>query len=383
MSHPVKTIIIFANGDPRKATTWSNVPCCIVRQLEQKDLRVHTVNLFYHPLQQGYDHVVRKVLRLFLLPFGIHPPYYVHTRLHRWCAERKIRHAVRSFPDACCCLFFSYLFYNRYNTIPSMLFGDWPIPFDLQRKGRRPSFLYRRVIRQEEEAITHARHVLSVFQLRAVEMQRAYPTAAVRFIGNLFVNNCYGTPPDVNALIHKKRKSGILLFVGKPDRYRHAAQQVVDALALLLSEEPWRALQLHIIGMEDQSLTIPPALPVVCHGYLDKDHREEHAEYYRLLMDARMIINPSPCWAAYSSLVEAMYFYTPVIVSPFDAFTDAFGQTIDFGCYTTPDARQISDHIRYLCDTPNYPLLCKRAHHHVKDNTCTRFVDELIHLIEP
>lgn len=383
MSHPVKAIIIFANGHPCKATTWSNVPSCIVRQLEQKDIYVHTVDLLCHPLQQCYDLVVRRILRLLLLPLGIHPPYYVHTRLHHWYAEQRIRNAVRRFSDARCCLFFSYLFYNRYNTIPSLLLGDWPIPFDLQRKGRRPSFLDRRVIRQEEEAITHARHVVSVFRLRAKEMQRAYPTASIHFIDQLFVNNCYGVLPPADEIISKKEQSDILLFIGKADRYRHAAQQVVDALALLLREEPWRALQLHVIGMEDKSLTIPPALPVVCHGYLDKDRREEHAEYYQLLMDARMIINPSPCWAAYSSLVEAMYFYTPVIVSPFDAFTDTFGQTIDFGCYTSSDTQQLAGHIRYLCDTPNYPILCKHAHHHVKDNTCAHFVDKLIHLIQP
>lgn len=382
MSHQIKELIFFANGDPRKAATWSNVPCCLVRELERGGITVHTVDLICHPLEYLYDHFFRRFLRLFLMPFGIYPPYYVRTRLHQWWGERRIRQMVQRYPAADYCLFINYLFYNRYNQIPSLLLSDWPTPFDIRRKGRLPSFLDRRVIRQEKEAISHARHVVSLFKVRAEEMKRTYPDASIQFIGNAFVNNCYGKPICGDEIIRKKKQSKILLFIGKSDRYRQAAQLLIDTLRQLHEEEPQRKLQLHIIGIDRKMLRIPPSVAVICHGYLHKDDPKEREEYYRLLIHARMIINPSPGWAAYSSIVEAMYFYTPVIVSPFDAFVSTFGKEIDFGCYTTPSIEDLTKHIRYLSDTSDYPALCMRAHQRVENDTCQLFVSKMIRLIQ-
>ncbi len=382
MPHPVREIIVFANGHPRKMSTWSNVPACIVKELERRQVRVHAVDLLCHPAQRCYDHTIRILLRLLLLPFGIHPPYYVRTHLHRWWAERKIRRAVMLFPAADYCLFFNYLFYNRYGEKPSLLLGDWPTPFDIRRKGRRPTFLDRRSFLQEQEAITHARHVVTIFRVRAEEMRAAWPAAPIRFIGPPFVNNCYGKHLPARKIIARKKRSGILLFIGKPDRYRCAAQLLIDAFALLLRHDPHRQLQLHIVGMRGEGLSIPPSLPVVCHGYLHKDHDAECAAYYQLMIAARMMICPSARWAAYSSLVEGMYFYTPVIVTPFDAFTDTFGEEIAFGCYTSCTPHHLTAAIRYLCDTTDYPELCRRAHEEVRHHTCARYVKELLHLMQ-
>ncbi len=383
MSQQIRTITVFAHGDPRKAATWSNVPRCVVSELERRGFTVHTADLLCHPLQTLYDNIVRRLLRLLLLPFALRPPYYVHTRLHHWWGERTIRRTLKRYPDTDSCLFFNYLFYNRYDDTPTLLLGDWPTGHDLQRKGQRITFLYHRVIRQEQEAITHADQVVSLFRVRAEEMRQHYPTASIHFVGNAFINNSYEGILHGRSLIQRKSHSPILLFIGKADRYRKDAQLLGDAFRLLWQDEDYRHLQLHIIGMERRDLRLPSHLPVICHGYLNKDRPSENATYYQLLTDARMVINPSPRWGAFSSLIEAMYFYTPVIVSPFDAFTDTFGKEIDFGCYTHPTVDGLAAHIRCLCTTPRYATLCERAHERVRDCTCQDYVSKLLQLIQP
>ncbi|MBR5919280.1 MAG: glycosyltransferase, partial [Prevotella sp.] len=119
--------------------------------------------------------------------------------------------------------------------------------------------------------------------------------------------------------------------------------------------------------------------------FLRKDVEDECRRYYELLKGAKVIVNPTPKWAAYSSLIEAMYFYTPVIVSPFDDFVQEFGETIDFGRYNREfSADCIAGNIRNLLESTDadYSETCKRAHEAVKDYTWSRYVDKVLKLCE-
>ena len=92
-----------------------------------------------------------------------------------------------------------------------------------------------------------------------------------------------------------------------------------------------------------------------------------------------MIVNPTPKWAAYSSIIEAMYFYTPVVVSPFDDFVQEFGQKISFGRYNEVfTAEGIADSIRQILAADNYTDICTCAHETVKDYTWERYVDKVL-----
>ena len=172
------------------------------------------------------------------------------------------------------------------------------------------------------------------------------------------------------------------MFVGKPDRYKESAIKLIEAVGLLRQKEDYKDLEVDIIGIRKDQLPETPDY-VFCHGFLRKDKEKERETFYSILENAKMIVNPTPKWAAYSSIVEAMYFYTPVIVSPFDDFVNEFGKEIKFGLYNKEfSATCIANNIKSIIEHPNYPSLCENAHETVKGYTWDAYVDKILKLIE-
>ena len=78
-----------------------------------------------------------------------------------------------------------------------------------------------------------------------------------------------------------------------------------------------------------------------------------------------------------------MYFYTPVIVSPYKDFVDEFGENIDFGVYNEKFlAQTLADNILRLVLNPKYLEMCNNAHDRVKNYTWKNYVDKIISLME-
>ena len=72
----------------------------------------------------------------------------------------------------------------------------------------------------------------------------------------------------------------------------------------------------------------------------------------------------------FSSTVEAMYYYTPVIVSPYQDFVKNFGEKIDFGVYNQDfTAESIANDIKSVINSDNYTEMCNFAHENVKTYT--------------
>ena len=389
----MREVLFFANGDPESAQTWSNVPKCFVDTLRRKGVVVHTVNLANERLQKAYDLGFRRVLKVLTMWYD-EPRYYGYTWLHKLLGYRRIKHAVKAFPDVDYCFFINYPFYNKFSQVPSLLLSDWPNIIDLRRRGKPMSRFKRRFCLQEKEAIEHARHVVSIFPLCAQEMCELYPSAHISYLGGNVINNLSGKvlahrgevpddAPDVvftDTLMERKRHSRRILFVGKPDRYRESAVKLIEAVGLMRKEPQFSDLELDVVGISAGQLPkVPPY--VRCHGFLHKDVPGECALFYDLLMNAKVIVNPTPRWAAYSSIVEAMYFMTPVVVSAFDDFVKEFGSDIPFGCYNREfTAQGIADSIKSVIGSPRYDALCERAHETVKGYTWDVYVDKVLRL---
>lgn len=389
----IKKILFFSLGDSRSATTWSNIPYLLSKTLEARGIEVVRVNLLNARLDWLYNHTIRLFLRLTLLPFGVQPMYYPYTRWEKILGERILRRAVRENPDASCCLFINYFFYNKFNNIPSILLSDWTQKLYRQRQGEKSTFLQLRCDRQEEEAVKNAEHVVTIFRTCLEEMKSLYPGANIEYLGGNVINNLYdrtliegansGSDGDRfiygNDIVKLKKTSNEILIIAKPDRYKESTQLTIKAFEKLREEYP--TAELHIIGMINDDLHHLPE-GVFCHGYLHKDIAEENREFYDLLLKAKVVVNVTPKWAAYSSLIEAMYFYTPIICSPFEQFVDEFGKEIDFGFYNSEYSTE-----GILCDFTaimqcnNYESLCLAAHERVKDYTWDNYTDKLLKLI--
>lgn len=377
----MKEIIFFANGDPMSAQTWSNVPKCFVDTLQKKGVVVHPVSLTDEWVQQIYDNVFRKVLKVLTLWYD-NPRYYGYTWLHQWLGNRRIKKAVATWPQADYCFFINYGFYNKYNSIPSLLLSDWTDDISLRRRGKSVARFQKRFCLQQKDAIEHAEHVISIFPLCAEEMRQLYPTANIHYLGGNVINDLSGEDIQQDEILEMKRQSRRILFVGKPDRYKESAIKLMKAVALLRNVQAYHDMELDVIGIQKNQLPHVPDY-VHCHGFLRKDREEECKKFYELLKGAKMIVNPTPKWAAYSSIVEAMFFYTPVVVSPFDDFVQEFGQDIGFGQYNTVFTTEgVADSIRRILDSESYTDICACAHETVKDYTWDRYVDKVFETIK-
>ena len=383
MNKNIKEIIFFANGDPRSASMWSNVPACFVKELELRNIVVHTINLDTHPFVGAvYNLLFRRILKILLKPIGITPVWYFNSRIYNFLGYRKIKKAVTMYPSADYCFFINYLFYNKFNGIPSLLLSDWPQTFDLNRDGHKDSLLYKRVYKQEKDAIEHAKHVISIFKVRAMEMCISYPCAKVSFLGGNVINNLSGEILNEKNILEKKEKSNSILFIGKPDRYLSSAKLLIEVYLEMKKKPSFAKLRLNIIGITSKQLGNVP-MGVQCYGFLHKDVESECQLYYNLLKEAKVIVNPTPHWAAYSAMIEAMYYYTPVVVSPYDAFVDEFGKDISFGVYNGNFSTvTVSTNIMALLKSSNYFQMCIEAHRVVKDYTWSVYVDKVLNLLK-
>ena len=142
-------------------------------------------------------------------------------------------------------------------------------------------------------------------------------------------------------------------------------------------------VNVHIIGMNREDF---PDAPVnfTFHGYLNKTIDNQRNKYYNLLSDAKLIINPNPVWAGYSSIIEAMYFFTPVIVTPFNQFKTEFGPSINFGKYCEPSSESVSSAIKGILNLSHkeYSAMSLNAHADVADYTWSNYVDKMLEYME-
>lgn len=528
----MKEILFFTNGDADNANVWSNVPYCFSHALEDNGINVHRINYSMNPaFVKFYNLGLRRILDGLTLK-KLRFPYLRTTKLFKIFAERKIRKAVLQYPQADLCLFMGYGFFNKWNNVPSLLFSDWTTEMDIQKK-RKPNFLEKRIIRQEEEAINHAKYVVSLFPVCCEEMKRKYPKANIHFLGGNVINDLgpmspsstlpsregavyhtadpslYGqlkelakenrkhpteaesamweilkghfegckfrrqhiigdyivdfvclskqivieidggyhqeeqqqkldeqrteflnnqgfqvirftneevigntpsviktikatlnTPSlegikaspqpspqerelisslrgDIGGLLETKSKSKKLLFIGRKTTYLEAAKKLIEAYKLLKEEEAYKDYELDIVGCAASDFDSFPK-GVTCYGFLNKSKERDRKTYYDLLLGAKVLVNANPKWGAFSSTVEAMYYYTPVIVSPYQDFVKNFGEKIDFGVYNQDfTAESIANDIKSVINSDNYTEMCNFAHEKVKTYTWENYVKQL------
>ena len=408
----MKDILFFTYGDANNANVWSNVPYCFSHALKNKGVTVHRIDFSMNPaFVNFYDLGLRRMLDGLSLK-KLRFPYLRTTRLFQYFAERKIRKAILQNPHADLCLFMGYGFYNKWNNIPSLLFSDWTTEMDIQKK-RKPNFLEKRIIRQEEEAINNAQYVISLFPVCCEEMKKRYPKANIHFLGGNVINDLSGlrlrethpAPPClgrenqtkegqeelhfsyssneviVEDLLEKKAKSKKLLFIGRKTTYLEAAKKLIEAYNLLKEEEQYRELELDIVGCAASDFDSLPE-GVTCYGFLNKSDERDRKVYYDLLVGAKVLVNANPKWGAFSSTVEAMYYYTPVIVSPYQDFVKNFGEDIDFGVYNQDfTAESIATDIKSVINSNNYTEMCTFAHEKVKSYTWENYVELVFELL--
>lgn len=375
----IKEIIFFCYGDSAKASTWSNVPFLFTKTLEEKGITIRRIDISPNKYLVKIWNIL--IVRLISVFYPKHIYTFDRTNFFIYLTNKKIKRAVMKYFHADYCIFTCFDFYNKYNNIPTLLFCDWTYNIlIIDRLKRKPYPFELRFSHQQEQAINSANHVVSLFPVCAKKMKEQYPSAHISYLGKNVINSLYSKELDEKHIIEKKTMSHSLLFIGGK-KYLEGAQKIIDALSHPFLHK-YSKLELNIIGLKKEWLNNCPD-NVHCYGYLKKDIEKQRKLYYDLLLSSKVIINPTPLWAGYSSTIEAMFFYTPVIVSPYKDFVDEFGKEIDFGIYNKVFTKEcLAKNICSIIQNPQYSQMCKKAHKKVEDYTWECYVDKLLSLIE-
>lgn len=373
----MKNITVFATGDSNQVKTWSNVPYFFTSSLESKGIKVNRVNLEPNRLMRsifdyGFTFILKKIWK--------DTSYdYFRSVLHFAIVRNQIKKAIRKYPNSDAYAFLTFSFSSAGLTKkPTIQLCDWTYDYYFKYfKNREPDFFEKQSIKRENTQIQETDYVISLFPKVADYMKAQYGAEKVHYLGNV-INALF--EPEKEEIFQYKKDSGKLLFIGSK-KYIEGAEALIKAFELLKPVYP--KLSLHLIGVEESNFKHLPA-DVFCYGYLDKAIDAEKEKYYDLMKEAKIFINTTPKWAAFSASIEAMYYYTPVVVPPYGEFKTTFGEDIDFGLYCKENtAPLIAQSIENILNNKQYETLCNQAHEAVKEFTWHGYIDKIIKKINP
>jgi glycosyltransferase involved in cell wall biosynthesis len=368
----IREVTVFAHGDSEKLSTWSNVPYFFTKTLIGKGIRVNRVDINpLSPVERLYDHTIWRVLNKLKKGYFLR---YIHTSVNQWEVGRRIRNAVRKYSDSDAFIFLSFSHTSSgYSDVPVVLFCDWTIEYYFRYfLNREPLFIERYSMKRQDRIIEDADLVISLFPAVTDHMKVYYKNEQIAYLGNVVNSELSVSAAEV---IARKRDSKDILFIGNR-KYFTGAICLIKAYVLLKPEMP--DLRVHIIGMEARHFEELPE-GVTCYGYLDKANDGQRDLYYSLLQRAKTVVNTTEKWGAFSSTIEAMHFYTPVITSSYKEFIQTFGEEISFGYYCEPESVEgLRDALLAIFQDPRYESMCAAANEVVKPFTWDVYIDKLL-----
>ena len=372
----IKEVTVFTKGDSSKISTWSNVPYFFTETLLSKGVKVNRVDLSPIPFlriifNRTFYSVEKKINK--------HSTYdYFRSFMHFTNSRYRIKKAINQYPNSDANIFLTFSFSSAGLTRkPAIQCSDWTYDHYFKYfEERKPDLLEKQCVERENSQIEGSDIVVSLFPTVARYMKKKYTNKNIHHIGHAI--NTLHDISEVDA-IKNKINSNDILFVGSK-KYREGAQSLINAFKKVQQNYP--ELHLHIIGMNTADFKNLPK-NVNCYGYLDKGNDADRKRYYTLFKKAKMFINTTPKWGAFSAAIEAMYFYIPVITSPYDDFIETFGSDIDFGYYSEQNTPSlIEENIIKILNHPSYQSLCINAHKSVEKYTWNAYMDKLITKIE-
>lgn len=372
----MKEITVFTKGDSEKVSTWSNVPYFLTETLIAKGIKVNRVNIKpVRIIKAIHTSITQKILKT----FNKDSRYtYLRSYLHSLNARILIKKAIKQYPNSDAFIFLTFSFSSAGLTNkPTVLFSDWTFDYFFKYfRNRQPDFFEKQSIKRENWHIENADLVIPLFPAVTEYMKKMYRNKNIFYLGNV-INSLYNAAED--EIVSQKNHSDNIIFVGGK-KYIEGANTLIEAFVMLKEKLP--KLKLHIIGMNAYDFAQIPN-DVTCYGYLDKGKTEDRGLYYKLFKEAKVFVNTTPKWGAFSACIEAMYFYIPVIVFPYTDFKETFGNNIKFGYYCDRNAPElIAENILKLFANKDYRSFCIQAHQSVKQFTWDAYIDKMLEKIE-
>ncbi len=376
MSH-LREITVFSIGDASQLKTWSNVPYFFTKSLEEKGFKINRVDIEESAfLNSIYKYTVFAALKLF---YKNSDHTFFRSGFNNFLTGQKIKKEIKN-RNSDAFIFLSYSFSSKkYSQKKVILFSDWGYLYFIDTFLKREALWFeKRALKREENNIESADAVISLFPKSYLFNLKHYKNKHQYYLGNV-INSNY--PLKKEELISSKLKSNKLLFIGNK-KYFNGAISLINAFKEVNSEK-YKGLELHIIGLTEGETGVNYP-NVFYYGYLDKGIEKENELYYKLISEAKAIINTNTDWGAFSAMTEAMFFYTPVITSPYEEFVETYGSEINFGYYVNNNnAAELTTKIEALSNLTETSLveIMNNAHEKVKDFTWSNYSEKVLELL--
>ena len=367
----IKEVIFFSAANSKDPSNWSNVPFLYSRTLEKKGILVHRIS--YNPPEwviKIYNEIFWRISRI--TKSDLQRGFY-QTTLAKWLATPIIRKAIKKYHTSDCCIFMGCGYTNFWTSMPSIMFAESSFDKNIRvRLNRKLTFFEKLIAKQHLKAWQHTDLVTILFPRDIDYIKQLDSSINIHYKGSNVINTLYDGDVDKDVVIPKKNVSKHILFIGGK-HYLEGARILITAFKLLHSDDP--NLRLDIVALENKDFEELPD-GVTCYGYLRKDKHKDNELYYDLMLNAKVFANPTPSWGSYSSCVEAMYYFTPCVVAPYDQFVEEFGTYIEFGAYNkdfTPEG--VAESLRKVLYASDYEEMANSAHNRVKDYSWDNYVD--------
>ena len=370
----LREVTVFTNGDSSQLSTWSNVPYLFTQTLITKGIKVNRVDLTPDPsLKNIWDKTMGRIARR-LVNKRTNFEYF-RSRKHFKNVQARIKKAINDHPKTDVFIFLTFSFSaSGLTKKPVVLFGDWTYDYYLDYyENRKPDILERQSIKRENLVIEKADLVLPLFPGIAALMKKKYSNKNIQYLGNVI--NAINTISEAKAL-QAKANSSEILFAGSP-KYIAGSLSLISAFENLKKQYP--LLKLNIVGINKTEIEKTLPADVICYGYLDKGNDKERELYYDIFKKAKLFINTTPKWGAFSATIEAMFFYNPIIVMPYAEFVETFGKQINFGVYCEENIPEnIVKCIKQIFDHADYNSLCINSSMAVREYSWSAYIDKVI-----
>lgn len=366
----MKNIVVFTYGDAENPSTWSNVPYMFTTTLKKRGYNVINVDI---STRQNILALIYSLICKILKPTTTF--YFYRSKTNRKIVEKKIQKAVKAYDDIAD-LYISISFDfspSQYTDKKVLLLSDWPIEYAIEKRfNRTADFLEKKDIERHKKVIESATYRISLFQDVAAYMNERFEKPT-QYFGGLINGLC-----DIEGFEETENRDSIT-FIGKK-AYIESAQEVITAFENLdknLVES--KNLKLQIVGMTRKDFKNIKNARICFHGYLSKGKKDEYQKYYEVIRRSLVLVNTSEKWAGMSSILEAMYYYRPIITSRYEEFAKTFGEEINFGFYSTNNSKEIKKHIENILNLEDeqYVELTKNANSAVKEFTYDAFISKI------
>lgn len=377
-----KEIIVATMGDANSVDTWSNVPYFFTKTLEKKGYIVHRVNI--EPNSAILKIAAKIFDKLYITLFNPEKKSSVYnftrTTLAYNVVNKKIREAVKQYPNTELIISTNLSHSgSSVSNIKSLMFGDWTISHIIEKRlEREPNFWEKRSIKKQDEEIRKSNYNVVLFPDVYEYMKEYYKTDNIYYLGNVINSEIIDV--DIDSLYKNRRKSNTLLFIGRK-AYISSAKSLIKAVEMLNKDKVDNFYRVKLIGMTEDDFEEKSEY-VEYMGYLSKGDADQKKKYYDSVLNSLAVINTTEKWSGASSMIECMYYGTPVITSPYEAFVETFGEDINFGYYSSNKPEDIKGFIESLGTMPEeeYRQICKNSNEAVKDFTWDNYIEKVVTL---